>query len=331
MIRPRALSVLTLLAVMPALAACGGSDADPAGEEESAPAAAQTVAQAYPDPEPDVPEGAHVVEIVAEDYAFEAPEQIESGWTTLRFRNGGEETHFVYVTRLPEGQTYDDYVAEVGQAINEVWYRMRDEGLEKGAALEELGPAVPGWYWTGAETFGGPGMVVPGGVSQVTVELEPGSYVLECFMKTADGEFHWVEGMIRPIEVLEDRSDAGEPEAGVRLTLDGEGIHQEGTPVAGSNTVALTFAAQPEVGFGNDVHVVRLDDGMTPESLVPWMDAFNLEGLQNPAPAPFVGGSHERKAGNTVYFSVDLRPGRYAWITENSDMGGGLFQEFTVQ
>lgn len=322
---------LSLLVAVAALAACDARPASDEAEPGDAAPEAVTPAAAYPDPEPDVPAGAHVVEVVAEDYAFDAPDAIPSGWTTFRFRNGGEETHFVLVTRLPEGHTYDDYVAEVGQAINDVWHRMRDEGLEKGAALESLGPAIPGWYWEGAEIVGGPGMVVPGGVSQATMELEPGSYVLECFMKTAEGEFHWVEGMIRPLEVTEERSDATPPEASVHLTLDAEGIHQEGSPVAGSNTVALTFEEQPPVGFGNDVHVVSLQDGMSPEALVPWMDAFNIEGLKNPAPAPFVGGSHERTAGHTVYFSVDLLPGRYAWITENSDMAGGIYKEFTVQ
>lgn len=174
-------------------------------------------------------------------------------------------------------------------------------------------------------------MVVPEGVSQATVELEPGTYVLECFMKTEEGEFHHAEGMLRPMVVTGERSDAAAPEADVQLTLTTTDITSEGELATGTNTVALTFAEQPEVGFGNDVHVVRLEEGRSPESLVAWMDAFNLDGLQNPAPAPFVGGAHERPAGNTVYFSVDLLPGRYAWFSEGTDATGGIYREFTVE
>lgn len=313
------------------LAACDRpQQAEPAGDGEPETMEA-TPAPTVPAPSPEVPAAAYVVDVVAEDYGLEAPDEILSGWTTFRLHNEGEETHFLLLTRLPEGKTYDDYVAGLSEPINDVWYRMRDEGLSKAAAFEELGAMIPEWYWTEAEVFGGPGMIVPGGISQATVELEPGTYVLECFLKTAEGEFHWSEGMLRPIEVLEERSPATPPEADLHLALTADGITSEGVARPGTNTVRLTFADQPEAGFGNDVHVVRLEEGMSPESLVAWMDAFNLEGLQNPAPAPFVGGSHERTEGNTVYFSVDLVPGRYAWFSEGTDATGGIFREFMVQ
>lgn len=324
------------------LAGCADAPGDEAAADGAAEGATDmeapaelTVAQAYPDPAPAPYAGANVVDVIAEDFAFDAPEQIPSGWTTFRLENTGEETHFLLVTRIPDGRTIEDYELDLGVPFGEIWYRIRDEGLDKMEALEALGPALPEWYVTGAEVVGGPGMVVPGGVSMATMELEPGTYILECFLKTAEGEFHWMEGMVREIEVTEERSEAAPPEASVRLTLTLDGIAMEGQPSAGTNVVELTFAEQPEAGFGNDVHVVRLDGeqspDVSPEALVPWMDAFNVDGLRNPAPAPFVGGSHERVAGRTVYFTVDLLPGRYAWITENSDLAGGLYQEFTVE
>lgn len=314
------------------LAGCGAAQDDDAPAESSteAPAVAEPT-WTYAPPNPDVSPSAHVVDVVAEDYAFDAPDSILSGWTTFRLHNEGEETHFLLLTRVPDDQTYDDYVSQVSAPINDVWYRMRDEGLGKTAAFEEVGAMIPGWYWTGAETFGGPGMVIPGGVSQVTVDLPPGEYVLECFMKTAEGEFHWSEGMLRPLTVLAERSTASAPESQVRLTLTPEGIQVDGAPQPGTNTVLLDFAQQPEAGFGNDVHVVHLEEGMTPEDLVSWMDAFNLQGLTHPAPAPFVGGSHERPEGNILYFTVELLPGRYAFMSEGAEETGGIFTEFTVR
>lgn len=279
---------------------------------------------------PAAPADAYVVEVVAEDYAFEAPNEILSGWTTFRMTNEGEETHFLYLTRIPDDRTYDDYLQGISRPVNDAWQAVRAGEIDKAGAFEQLGAEIPGWYWMEAEAFGGPGLVAAGGASQATVELEPGTYVLECFMKTAEGEFHWVEGMIRPIEVLAERSDAPEPTADVDITLTTDAITTRGEPQRGSNTVALHFAEQPEVGFGNDVHVVRLDDGMAPQTLVSWMDAFNLEGLVNPAPATFVGGSHERPEGRMIYFTVDLDPGRYAWMAEAPDHAP-LFREFTVR
>jgi hypothetical protein len=319
------------LLILLGLIACEGGSPDENAEPAAAAPSEAGFASDIPAPSPDVPAGAYVVEVVAEDYGLEAPDEILSGWTTFRLKNEGEETHFLLLTRMPDGLVYDDYVEGLSQPINDVWYRMRDQGLGKEEAFGELGAAIPAWYWTDAETFGGPGMVMPGGISQATIELQPGLYVLECFMKTADGEFHWSEGMIRPMVVLDERSEAGPPEAGLHLTLTTAGITSEGEARPGTNTVALTFAEQPEVGFGNDVHVVRLEDGVAPESLVAWMDAFNLEGLQDPPPAAFVGGSHERKTGNTVYFDVDLVPGRYAWFSEGTDANGGMFLEFEVR
>ena len=52
---------------------------------------------------------AYVVDVRAEEYAFDAPDQIKSGWVTFRMENAGEETHFLTVSRLPDDHTYDDF------------------------------------------------------------------------------------------------------------------------------------------------------------------------------------------------------------------------------
>jgi hypothetical protein len=50
----------------------------------------------------------HAITIMAEDYAFDAPDEIPSGWTTIEYTNEGEEPHFLIVARIPEGKTFDD-------------------------------------------------------------------------------------------------------------------------------------------------------------------------------------------------------------------------------
>ena len=157
------------------------------------PRTAPVAEQPAPAPEPAeaLAPQAYVVDVVAEDYAFQAPEEIPSGWITFRMANEGEETHFIYLTRLTGGYTYDSYVTELLPGIADVMARQRAGELTKAEAMQAFGTAIPAWYWENASPRGGPGLVAGGGVSQGTVQLEPGLYVMECFMKTPEGRLHW--------------------------------------------------------------------------------------------------------------------------------------------
>ncbi|NIT89784.1 MAG: hypothetical protein GWN82_04265 [Gemmatimonadetes bacterium] len=197
------------------------------------PAAEEPGPEPAPEPAEALAPQAYVVDVVAEDYAFQAPEEIPSGWITFRMTNEGEETHFMYLTRFSGGRGYDDYAAEVLPPIAEVLARQRAGELTKAEAGQEIGAAIPSWYWEAASPRGGPGMVAPGGVSQGTVHLEPGLYVLECFMKTPEGELHWAEGMVRPIVVTEEASGAPEPEADLEITVMADRYVQSGPVTPG--------------------------------------------------------------------------------------------------
>jgi hypothetical protein len=178
--------------------------------------------------------------------------------------------------------------------------------------------------------MGGPGLVAPGGVSQATMRLVPGNYVMECYVKTADGEFHVALGMALPITVTAEEAGGSPPTPDLAITLFRDFMDVEGAPAAGRQTIAVNFDEHPEYGLGNDVHVVRLDEDTDLERVVEWMDWMNIDGLREPAPAMFVGGIHEMLAGYTGFFTVDLEPGRYAWIAE-SGAARGLVEEFTVE
>lgn len=271
----------------------------------------------------------HIVEVVAEDYAFEAPREIPSGWTTLRLSNEGDETHFLLLHRLPEGKTHDDYLVDVVEPFNQAWYPLRDGEVDQEEFLEVLGEAIPEWF-ADLEQLGGPGLIAPGRTAETTVDLKPGDYVLECYMKTDDGEFHVVEGMERPLTVTEASSGAAEPEADVRLTLSNFEIATEGEFRAGSQTVAVHIVEHPEDAFfGNDVHLVRLEDGTDVDEVVLWMNWMAIEGLDATAPFQFLGGAHEMPPGYTAYVTVDLEAGRYAWVAEETG-ARGVLEEFTV-
>jgi hypothetical protein len=278
-------------------------------------------------PSPDA--GAAVVEVVAEDYALSAPAEVAAGWTTFRFRNEGEEPHFVLVSRLPAGITIEDYETDLSAQFNQAWYAVRDGGLEQDEAMAQLFEALPEWF-PGVEFLGGPGMTAPGLTTETTLNLEPGNYVLECYMKTEEGEFHYMEGMIRPVRVTETRSAAAPPEADIRITLSNFEMAIDGDLTPGRHVVEVHIAENPEQGFGHNVHVARMEPETDVDAVVKWMNAFDLGGLRSPGPATFIGGAQIMPAGHTAYFTVDLEPGRYLFVSEYTGHQGVL-QEVTVR
>jgi hypothetical protein len=274
--------------------------------------------------------------VVATALTFDAPDEIPAGWTTIRFVNQSPMTHFVLVEHFPEGQgvaTQQEQVAPIFQAGMDSLAVGEVDG-----AMARFGEIPP---WFGEIVFtGGPGLTAPNRVSEATVFLEPGTYVLECYVKT-EGIFHSFNpdpntyGMVHELTVTADTSDVPEPVATVHIEISStDGIQVQGEPRVGEQTVSVHFLDQIvyENFGGHDVHVVRLSEGADLEALEGWMDWTAPEGLQIPAPAEFIGGLNDMPAGATGYFDVTLEPGRYAWVSEvPGTLERGLLREFRVQ
>ena len=179
--------------------------------------------------------------------------------------------------------------------------------------------------------MGGAGLTAIGKSSETTIKLDPGSYVMECYLKTKEGKFHGELGMIRPVTVTKEVSKMVEPkDADIEINLSNLKLEVNGNLSSGEHTVAVHFNEQPAIGLGNDVHLVRLNDNTDLNKVIEWMDWMNIDGLRTPAPAEFLGGTQEMPAGNTSYFNVELTPGRYAWISEiNADKG--MVKEFRIE
>ena len=288
--------------------------------------------ESEPEPEaaaPDTTPARPVVDVTAVDYAFQAPDEIPSGWATFRMHNEGAEPHFLLLTRMPAGKTIEDYGQDVGAVFDEVWKELRSGAIGKQEAGEKLGRLLPEWYLTSATAMGGPGLLAPGGTGETTVNLEPGYYIMECYVKTAEGEFHAALGMVRPLIVTDSPSGEAAPEADTRVTLTNDAIDAPSTMTPGRHTIAVHFTEHLPYGLGNDVHLARLD-GISADTLARWMDWMDERGLAAPAPAPFLGGAEEGPAGTTAYFTVEVDPGRYAWVTE-TDPARGMVQEVVVE
>jgi len=262
----------------------------------------------------------NLVEVVARGLTFEAPDEIPAGWTTFRFQNASPMLHLALVQRLPDGKGVADHQAAVAPIFQEGMDLLRAGDLE--TAMAKFGE-LPEWF--GDITFvGGPGFVSAGGTAVTTVHLEPGTYVLECYVKTG-GIFHSynpnpdVYGMVHQFTVTGPEPETAAPEATVRLTLSSErGIEGTNDMTAGQHIVAVYFDDQTtyEHFLGHDVHLVRLAEDTDLDHVAAWMDWRQPEGLETPAPATFVGGTNPMPAGATAYLDVQLTPGRYAWIAQ---------------
>jgi hypothetical protein len=296
-----------------AASACGAPDAQ---SEAEAPEARADEAHSR---------ASHVVEVVARDFAFEAPSELRPGWTTFRLTNEGAQEHFMALTRLPEGKTLEDYAAEVGPAFDLTPYTSGE--MDKSTYLGHVAGLIPEWYFSVVNS-GGPGFISPGAVSETTLLLEPGTYVAECYVKTPDGRFHVELGMVHEITVAGEPTDAVPPEYDIEIALTNYEINWEGTLSSGEHTARIRYVDDPEGLFKHDVHLVRLGDDGSIGELVPWMDW--IDGLHAPAPARFEGGSEHHPAGSTAYLKFELEPGTYAWISEGY-AAQGMVVTFAVE
>lgn len=278
-----------------------------------------------------------VVEVTAShnhetgEHLFETDtEEVPSGWVTFRFINATEHVHFLFLDHLPGDKTVEDQKSEVFPVFQESMYLIMEGKIEE--AFANYGK-LPAWS-TNIVYRGGPGFVSGGNTVETTVFLPSGNYAMECYVKSDDGTYHYTEGMVKGLTVNEETSDAEEPTgADITINLTGQGFGIQGEMTPGQHIVAVSFDEAAPGIFGYDVHLVRLDEDSDINTVTTWMDGFLPAGQvsthDSPAPAEFLGGAHDMPVGNTAYFSVDLEPGRYAWVAEQP-ADASMYKEFTV-
>lgn len=324
---PRLPTILIVMFSVPGLIACGESDDRPDGAGLASPA---------------------LVELRTVGLTFEGPAEVAPGWTTIRLNNGESSlAHFALLQRMPDGRGIADQQTEIAPVFQQGMDLLNAGRPDSAmAAFSRL----PEWF-SDITFVGGPGLIGPGGIAEATVFLEPGTYLLECYVKT-DGRFHSFHpdsatyGMVHELRVAGSATDAPPPEPTLELSISSsEGITmpESGTddgewgvePVPpGRHTVAVRFEDQVvhEHFLGHDVHLVRLADDTSIEALGEWMDWSAPGGLETPAPAEFLGGTHEMPTGSTAYFHVEMEAGVYAWIAEVPDPSSrGMLRMFTVR
>lgn len=255
------------------------------------------------------PEAPPVVDIIAEDYEFTAPDSLASGWTTLRMHNQGSEHHLFTFVRLPDGVTYEDFERDFLAPGDSLWSLVLDGTLEESAFREKFRARLPDWYSHVVQP-GGVSLTAPGRTATTTIRLEPGVHVLECYVLTSEKEYHLLEGMAHRVEVVPPTNGAEPPAPDHDLELSDLDLTGVRDLAPGEHTFAFHFVEDPEALPYQHVHLARLDEDTDAEVLAEWMKVDPVM----PAPVEFLGGAQHMPAGNTAYVTVELDPGPYAWI-----------------
>ena len=264
---------------------------------------ASTVTERHADP--------RTLTITARDFAFDAPDTVQAGVTTIRLVNKGPELHHVWLIRLDEGKT-----------MNDVMTAMRDAGPE--------GPP-PKWI----THVGGPNSPRPGSESVGTLLLTPGRYVINCFIPSADGKPHVMKGMMRELIVVPAVAPAADkggapafPASDVTLTLNDYSFDFSKPLAAGKQRVMVrNAAAQP-----HEVFIARLAPGKNAGDLVAWIEKPN-----GPPPGEPLGGTTGIATGGENQIELDLTPGEYAlycFVPDAKDgkphIAHGMMKQITV-
>lgn len=280
--------------------------------------------------------------------------EIESGWTTFQFNNISDSDHFFLIFKVPDEAI--ETAQQAGQPLLDHWHQSItvpfqehfnpyisgeiDYGTFVDNLVAELSQTGPWFFEPGAPPLGGVGFTSVNKTASTTVHLEPGEYVVECYVKDENEEFHSYLGMLETFTVTGDRSASAQPVPDHSLTISSEkGIQADWQAEAGEQIVEVYFEDQISYAnlVGHNVQLVKLadkDDQNLLNNLAAWMDWTQPGSLVYRAPngAEFIGGTMEMVEGSRAYLHLDLEPGDYAWIAEIPNPAEhSMLKTFTVQ
>jgi hypothetical protein len=284
------------------VAACGSDDdARRGGSRPSETAAAHTSHTAAPP--------GNVVEFAARDFGFDGPKQVPAGVTELRLANHGRVDHQLALFRMKDGV-----------AAATVLGALQAGGLDAG---KQYGAWIAGPNGTAAAH-----------TTSVVTDLQPGKYLVACFIPDEHGTPHAALGMLTDLTVTPASAPAD------------HGAHEQTT---GDEIVLRDYSFALPKGFGgrgsydvvnrgtavHEAVVVRLHDGTTVGDAI----AYERGPVPRTAPPPYemVSGTTIIDPGGRARLDLDLSAGRYAWLCFVPGPGGaphlalGMAHPFTVR
>ena len=272
------------------------------------------------------------VEVLSQSMNLNIKDTAPSGWTTFIFHNQSPNTHFFVLEKYPEAKILDSakkYVIPVfDAAMDSIMAGNNKAGMAEFANL-------PPWF-SDVKFVGGVGLTAPGTTTKTTFQLDSGYYVLECYVKMPNGKFHSAIGMITDMMVTSIDGGGKKPEATEDIEISGDnGISFTENLSAGNHVFAVYFKNQKvhENFVGHDLHLVRLSENFDVNKLNEWMNWINPSGLVSPTPdgMEFIGGRQEMPAGSSAFFTANLTPGKYSFVSEVADPAkNNMLKIFTV-
>lgn len=227
------------------------------------------------------PPTANVVTVMAGDYTFQAPDTIPAGLTTLMLKNLGKEVHQVIMMRLDSGKTVADLQP----------------------MLSNPDAPIPGWLYFPLGVNG----IVPGDSANATATLEPGHYVMVCFLPSPDGAPHVAKGMLRPIEVTASTAAlAPEPTADLVITAKDFTWDVSAPITPGTHTIRMENAG-PQL---HEVQIFQLAPGKATADFMAWLQG----GMKGEPPAKPIGGFAGPTPGGHGFFTTTFAPGSYVFV-----------------
>ncbi len=238
------------------------------------------------------------------DDRFDGPETIPAGQTTVRLRNRGKEPHQLQFLKLDAGKTPADLAAALKSGVQ----------------------SIPSW----AKHMGGPNGVAAGQVSEATLYLEPGSYVIICGIPGKNHQTHAALGMQKALRVTETKPPPPEFRGNFHMAM----FEYEFVVVQPLRRGRHTFYV---VNRGNQTHqasFIRLNPGASTEDVLTAIHQDTPSRL----PGTLIGGMSGLEPGRDGTFTAELTPGNYAImclfsnpIMSESHAAKGMVLNFTIE
>ena len=218
------------------------------------------------------------VVIIAEEYAFEAPDRIAAGWRTIRLKNRGRDVHHVQFLKLPASKTAADFHN----------------------ALKIDSTRLPSWV----VRHGGVNSVMPDDEAVVVIELDPGDYVLICGIPDERGRPHVVHGMTKSLLVAEPAASSnGAPTPDVTISMK-EFSYAFDRPLTEGDRMVLVR------NDGRQAHEVLLLALAPGASVLDFLEFYKPGTPRNPA-GRTIGGMTGLEPGRQGFFSLHVKAERY--------------------